>query len=393
MLGNRKKTRGRAPAFLAALLAMLALGAVAAGAAQARPVWSIDGQSFTGEETAAWRAGGIEFQQVGGDTLKCSLARGTDTISGGDEGEVNPSLGLFMKCHLQEAECKADAFPGDLHTQLIQVDGVLYEKYTVVENENNTWLANECFSGGEVSGSFAAEIGPEAVESTSDFTAAAEEATGTQLMIGGEEVSVRGEARENLSGVNEGSTFGATTTSGTLGWYIEGEALKGEEEFELSGDEGSSLDLEWPKQAKVECADVTMSGGLSSPAGGEGTLTAGECVLLGAKEQCTIQPIEMKVEIGLTNGADGKAIETFAPTENVIIEPEGAYCPWWGGGILASGESFGAEMAEYEATEMPLNGSPELAYSGAAGEGFLFVWLEGSFTQQLPEYEGVFGAW
>ena len=102
MRKSSKRGRGLASALGLSLLAMLALGAFGAGAAQAAPQWHIQGSVFTGNEEVAWAtAGTAVLRNANGMEVSCRELTGTSMITGGngDYGTLTLNKCSFVGLH------------------------------------------------------------------------------------------------------------------------------------------------------------------------------------------------------------------------------------------------------------------------------------------------------
>ena len=210
-MASNKQRKSRGMVLGLALTAMLAFGALSAGAAQAVPTWHINGTPFLGEETFEAESTGIFQIDVPGlgVTFNCEVGgtASSNAIFGGSEGEATLS---FSECKAKNApKCKAKPLLLPADSELVQVAGVVYEKFHL--NEESRWDLQYCGLHGsfEISGSLAARVGPEAVEPTLTFSQAAMKAAGTSLWLASQPIYPNVAMNQMLTGENAGQEWGA----------------------------------------------------------------------------------------------------------------------------------------------------------------------------------------
>jgi hypothetical protein len=179
------------------------------------PVWLVNGKEFTGVEELAGTGGPVEITQPSlGSTISCGSLSAIGIISGGHEGSTNLT---FSSCVVKGTnKCVVEPLTLKAHTALLWLGGKVYETYTPASGGSfaNNWkiTGSPCGLAGEysVGGSFAAEIGPEAVNSTRTFSSKINEAVGytNGLSWAGNGWFINGSVSVHMVGAKTGQKFG-----------------------------------------------------------------------------------------------------------------------------------------------------------------------------------------
>jgi hypothetical protein len=227
MVSKLTAIRSRVAILGAALVVVMAFGAVSAGAASAETAtWTIGGKALTGTETTEVQGGQVQFViPAAGLSYTCKAVEAAGSISSGGKGDAQ-SL-TFTGCVVDSAEgsCKIHtrgALNGVMRSSGVtatatKVGGSVYEVFAPKEGTILFPLVVEkvtghtCPAAGSYNwnGTMAAQLGPEAVELGLTFSQAISEAAGASLTFGANLVFPAGSAVQSLTGANAGYTFGA----------------------------------------------------------------------------------------------------------------------------------------------------------------------------------------
>lgn len=276
MRKSSNRRRGLASALGLSLLAMLALGAFGAGAAQAAPQWHVEGAVFTGSEEVAWAtAGTAVLKNANGIEVSCNEITGSSTITGGNSDYGTITLN---KCSLVGLpECKVEPVKFPITGSLVSSGNYGYEKLStssVLKITACAWATSY-----ELFGSIGAKIGEEeAVQSGRYFSEASDKAAGA-TGLGSWRLTAHANAR--LIGARMGMKFGlgggVWSPYEPASWTVGGTVFSGEETIQVSKTGLATLTNDAGEQ--MIC---TMSGSglrIYGSSKSAGTITFQKCIM------------------------------------------------------------------------------------------------------------------
>ena len=219
-MASNKQRKSRGTILGLALMAMLAFGALSAGAAQATPQWSINGKAFAGTETFLAKSSAtvpipIVSFKFWGMQFDCDV-KGTGTMVGGTGGGEATFSFTSCKSPVPSACTMADFGTQKLKVELVNVSGNVSEKFTPASGTGVIGQVQlggaECSVGNSwsLNGSFAAWFNPKqkpllpTAEPALRFSGAE---SGASMSMGGTGVALSGDFRQLLSGANTGYSW------------------------------------------------------------------------------------------------------------------------------------------------------------------------------------------
>jgi hypothetical protein len=182
-------------ALVAGLLAILALGSVAAADAGAAPAWKFDGASLTGQEDILGAATSSSMTIPGLTTTCEHFLYNMDIENNGSTGEGEITEVPLFECHTSSPYCTVDAIAAEELPWPTHLMDVANDPYLFIEGIHVSILyGGEFCALGEVelpvTGTAGGSISNETESAT--FNASTFSATGAELKVGGTTIDWNG---------------------------------------------------------------------------------------------------------------------------------------------------------------------------------------------------------
>jgi hypothetical protein len=197
------------------------------------------------------------------------------------------------------------------------------------------------------------------------------------------------------------AAFAANGAQASPVWHVNGktfaEAGISQKEFVLANDAGGVVKTEIPSWGiTVNCGKTEGGGSLEGTSSGTGTLVLNNCVLVEFEEECQVEPITLRVSLGLESGGKTGAIGTFTPNgiPAAKLVFTGQECPIRDLPVeIINGEkhNFAAEIGA-EALSVPLTGISTRKMVGTWGSHAAYISMSGSFKMRYLTGQTL-GAW